>query len=54
MVLPQTYLETQSPWEPSTGRYRVGEWRVFYEVGDQEGTVFMLAADHRKPAYRSR
>lgn len=41
-------------WEPSTWRYRVGEWRFFYEVDDEEGVVFMVAADHRKQAYRSR
>jgi mRNA-degrading endonuclease RelE of RelBE toxin-antitoxin system len=32
----------------------VGEWRFFYEVDDEEGIVFMVAADHRKQAYRSR
>ncbi len=41
-------------WEPHTWRYRVGEWRFFYEVDDEEGIVFMIAADHRKQAYRSR
>jgi mRNA interferase RelE/StbE len=41
-------------WEPSTWRYRVGGWRFFYEVDDEEGIVFMVAADHRKQAYRSR
>jgi mRNA-degrading endonuclease RelE of RelBE toxin-antitoxin system len=32
----------------------VGEWRFFYEVDDEERIVFMVAADHRKQAYRSR
>jgi len=40
-------------WEPPTWRYRVGEWRFFYEVDDEAGIVFMIAADHRKQAYRS-
>jgi mRNA interferase RelE/StbE len=39
--------------EPPTWRYRVGEWRFFYEIDDVEGIVFMIAADHRKQAYRS-
>jgi mRNA interferase RelE/StbE len=41
-------------WEPSTWRYRVGEWRFFYEVDDEKRIVFMVAADHRKQGYRSR
>ena len=41
-------------WEPPTWRYRVAEWQFFYEVDDKERIVFMIAADHRKQAYRSR
>jgi mRNA interferase RelE/StbE len=41
-------------WEPPTWRYRVGDWRFFYEVDEMEKTVFLLVADHRKQAYRSR
>jgi len=41
-------------WQPPTWRYRVGEWRFFYEVHEMEKTVFLVAADHRKQAYRSR
>ena len=41
-------------WEPPTWRYRVGEWRFFYEVDGMEKTVFLVAADHRRQAYRSR
>ena len=40
-------------WEPPTWRYRVGEWRFFYEIDDLEKIVFMVTADHRKQAYRS-
>ena len=39
-------------WEPPTWRYRVGEWRFFYEIDATEGIVFLVAADHRKHAYR--
>lgn len=41
-------------WEPPAWRYRVAEWRFFYEVDEGEKTVFPIAADHRKQAYRSR
>ena len=39
-------------WEPPTWRIRVGSWRVFYEIDDAAGIVFLTAADHRKDAYR--
>ncbi len=39
-------------WEPPTWRYRVGDWRFFYEIDDRRRLVFMTAADHRKQAYR--
>jgi mRNA interferase RelE/StbE len=40
-------------WEPPTWRYGVGDWRFFYEVDETKKTVFLIAADHRKQAYRS-
>jgi mRNA interferase RelE/StbE len=39
-------------WDPPTWRYRVGDWRFFYEIGEKPRIVFMTAADHRKEAYR--
>jgi mRNA interferase RelE/StbE len=39
-------------WQPPTWRYRVGEWRFFYEIDDKAKTVYLIAADHRKQAYR--
>ena len=39
-------------WEPATWRIRIGPWRVFYEIDDEKGIVFLTAADHRKDAYR--
>jgi mRNA interferase RelE/StbE len=35
-------------WEPSTWRIRIGSWRVFYEIDDTAGIVFLTAADRRK------
>lgn len=39
-------------WELPTWRYRIGEWRFFYEVDEPEKTVLLTAADHRRQAYR--
>jgi mRNA interferase RelE/StbE len=39
-------------WDPPTWRYRVGEWRFFYEVEEKTRIIFMTAADHRKEAFR--
>ena len=39
-------------WEPATWRYRVGDWRFFYEIDEKQRIIFMTAADHRKEAYR--
>lgn len=34
-----------------TWRYRIGSWRFFYEIDDQEHVVSMIAASHRGSAY---
>jgi len=39
-------------WEPPTWRIRIGSWRVFYEIDDENQIIFLTAADHRKDAYR--
>ncbi len=39
-------------WEPPTWRYRVGDWRFFYQIDERKRIVFMVAADHRREAYR--
>ncbi len=39
-------------WEPPTWRYRVGDWRFFYEIDERDRVVSMVAADHRRQAYR--
>ena len=38
-------------YTPDTWRYRIGAWRFFYEIDDEEKIVFMLAASHRSVAY---
>jgi mRNA interferase RelE/StbE len=38
-------------WKPDTWRYRIGSWRVFYEVEEKEHIIFMTAIDLRRDAY---
>jgi len=37
-------------FQPDTWRYRIGSWRFFYEIDEQEEIVFMIAASHRSSA----
>ncbi len=39
-------------WTPPTWRYRVGAWRFFCEINEQEQIVYMTAADHRSRMHR--
>jgi mRNA interferase RelE/StbE len=39
-------------YTPPTWRYRIGSWRFFYEIDEQEKIVFMIGAHHRSRAYR--
>jgi mRNA interferase RelE/StbE len=39
-------------WEPPTWRFRIGDWRFFYEIDEKARVIFMIAAHHRKEAYR--
>ncbi len=36
---------------PDVWRYRIGAWRFFYEIDEEDGTVSMIAAAHRGSAY---
>jgi mRNA interferase RelE/StbE len=38
-------------FHPETWRYRIGAWRFFYEIDEEEKIVFMIAAHHRSVAY---
>jgi mRNA interferase RelE/StbE len=38
-------------WQPETWRYRIGSWRLFFEIDEDEHIVFMIAASHRSSAY---
>jgi mRNA interferase RelE/StbE len=37
---------------PETWRYRIGPYRLFYSVDENERIVFLLTVDDRKDAYR--
>ncbi|MBI5102145.1 MAG: type II toxin-antitoxin system RelE/ParE family toxin [Nitrospirae bacterium] len=39
-------------YKPDTWRYRIGNYRFFYEIDEHERIVFMLAADARKDSYK--
>ena len=38
-------------WEPVTWRYRIGSWRFFYEIDEQDKIIYMTVANHRSSAY---
>ena len=37
---------------PDTRRYRIGKFRIFYTVDQDEKIIYILTIDHRKDAYR--
>lgn len=39
-------------YAPETWRYRIGDYRFFYEVDDKKKVVFMIAAALRARSYR--
>lgn len=39
-------------YEPSTWRYRIGRFRVFFMVDQDERIIYMLSVDDRRDAYR--
>ena len=39
-------------YNPDTWRYRIGNYRIFYCVDDEESVVFIVTIDNRKDAYR--
>lgn len=38
-------------YDPDTWRYRIGDYRFFYEIDEKESIVYMTAADARKDSY---
>jgi mRNA interferase RelE/StbE len=38
-------------YKPETWRYRIGCYRFFYEINNQNKIVFMISVDNRQNAY---
>ena len=38
-------------YKPDTCRYRISDYRFFYEINEDERLVFMIAASARKDSY---
>ncbi len=38
-------------YKPETWRYRIGDYRLFYEINDDEKIISMIAFDIRQDAY---
>jgi len=39
-------------YNPDTWRYRIGKFRLFYIVDNEERVIYILTIDNRKDAYR--
>lgn len=39
-------------YKPDTWRYRIGRFRVFYSIEEEERFVFLLTIEARKDSYR--
>ncbi len=38
-------------YKPDTWRYRISNYRFFYEIDDKSKIIFMISADNRQNAY---
>ncbi len=38
-------------YDPETWRYRIGKYRMFYSIDDDEKIIYVLTVDLRKDAY---
>jgi mRNA interferase RelE/StbE len=45
------HIKKLKSYAPATWRYRIGDYRFFYTIDDQQKMVFMIAIDHRGAAY---
>ena len=39
-------------YNPDTWRYRIGKFRLFYIIDNEERVIYILTIDNRKDAYR--
>ena len=45
------HIKKLRDYSPETWRYRIGPWRFFYEIDEEERIVFLTAVSHRGRAY---
>ena len=46
-----TNIKKLRDYQPETLRYRIGDFRVFYQIDDDERTVILISANDRKDSY---
>lgn len=44
-------IKKLTEYAPDTWRFRIGAWRFFYEIDEENRRVWMIAAAHRGVAY---
>lgn len=44
-------IKKSKEYTPDTWRYRIGAWRFFYEIDEENSRVWLIAATHRGVAY---
>lgn len=44
-------IKKLADYKPQTWRYRISDYRFFYEIDDHKKIVFMISADNRAEAY---
>lgn len=45
------HIKKLKDYSPETWRYRIGDYRFFYEIDQNKRSVVMIAADHRSGVY---
>lgn len=44
-------IKKLTDYKPETWRYRIGKYRLFYVINENEKTIYVLSIDLRKDAY---
>jgi mRNA interferase RelE/StbE len=45
------HIKKLKAYETMTWRYRIGVWRFFYEINEEERVIVLIGASHRSSAY---
>lgn len=49
-----TNIKKLKGYDPDTWRYRIGNYRVFYIIENEEKIIYILTLDARKDAYKKK